>query len=393
MNQLQDLDLKNKKVFIRADLNVPIKSGQITSTKRIEASLPTISHCLKMGAKVMITSHLGRPEEGKYNPEFSLLPVVEFLENHFKKKIILIKDWVDQKIDLEPGDLVVLENCRFNEGESDNNENLSKKYAALADIFIMDAFGTAHRKQASTYGIAQFCTQVCAGKLFFCELDALKKVMSDPKSPMIAIVGGSKVSTKLSILESLSDRVDQLILGGGIANTFLKAQGFNIGNSLCENDFIDSAKKIINKLESRGASLPLVTDVICGKDLNENEVAVKKNINDLDQTDMIFDLGPETMKGIEENIKKSQTILWNGPIGVFEFSQFSKGTESLAHSIANSIAFSLVGGGDTIAALEKFGMLKNMSYISTAGGAFLEFVEGKKLPAIEILEKRSTVEK
>jgi len=392
MNQLQDLDLKNKKVFIRADLNVPIKSGQITSTKRIEASLPTISHCLKMGAKVMITSHLGRPEEGKYNPEFSLLPVVEFLENHFKKKIILIKDWVGQKIDLEPSDLVVLENCRFNEGESKNNENLSKKYAALADIFVMDAFGTAHRKQASTYGIAQFCTQVCAGKLFFSELDALKKVMSDPKSPMVAIVGGSKVSTKLSILESLSDKVDQLVLGGGIANTFLKAQGFNIGNSLCENDFIDSAKKIIKKLESRGASLPLVTDVICGKDLNENEVAIKKNINDLDPTDMIFDLGPETMKGIEENIKKSQTILWNGPIGVFELSQFSKGTELLAHSIANSIAFSLVGGGDTIAALEKFGMLKNMSYISTAGGAFLEFVEGKKLPAVEILEKRSTVE-
>jgi len=392
MNQLQDLDLKNKKVFIRADLNVPIKSGQITSTKRIEASLPTISHCLKMGAKVMITSHLGRPEEGKYNPEFSLLPVVEFLENHFKKKIILIKDWVDQKIDLEPSDLVVLENCRFNEGESENNENLSKKYAALADIFVMDAFGTAHRKQASTYGIAQFCTQVCAGKLFFSELDALKKVMSDPKSPMVAIVGGSKVSTKLSILESLSDKVDQLVLGGGIANTFLKAQGFNIGNSLCENDFIDSAKKIIKKLESRGASLPLVTDVICGKDLNENEVAIKKNINDLDPTDMIFDLGPETMKGIEENIKKSQTILWNGPIGVFELSQFSKGTELLAHSIANSIAFSFVGGGDTIAALEKFGMLKNMSYISTAGGAFLEFVEGKKLPAVEILEKRSTVE-
>lgn len=392
MNQLQDFDLKNKKVFIRADLNVPIKSGQITSTKRIEASLPTISHCLKMGAKVMITSHLGRPEEGKFNPEFSLLPVVEFLENHFKKKIILVKDWVDQKIDLEPGDLVVLENCRFNKGESENNENLSKKYAALADIFVMDAFGSAHRKQASTYGIAQFCTQVCAGKLFFSELDALKKVMSDPKSPMVAIVGGSKVSTKLSILESLSDKVDQLVLGGGIANTFLKAQGFNIGNSLCENDFIDSAKKIIKKLESRGASLPLVTDVICGKDLNKNEVAIKKNINDLDPTDMIFDLGPETMKGIEENIKKSQTILWNGPIGVFELSQFSKGTELLAHSIANSIAFSLVGGGDTIAALEKFGMLKNMSYISTAGGAFLEFVEGKKLPTIEILEKRSTVE-
>ena len=392
MNQLQDLDLNNKKVFIRSDLNVPIKSGQITSTKRIEASLPTITHCLRMGAKVMVTSHLGRPNEGEYNPEFSLLPIVKFLENHFKKKINLIKEWPVQKINVGSGELVVLENCRFNQGESENDQNLAKQYASLADIFVMDAFGTAHRKQASTYGIAQFCDQVCAGKLFSSELEALQKVMSNPKLPMVAIVGGSKVSTKLSILDSLSDKVDQLILGGGIANTFLKAQGFNIGNSLYEKDFIDAAKKIIQKLESRGGSLPLVTDVICAKEFNENETAVKKNINDLESSDMIFDLGPETMKGIEDTIKKSQTILWNGPIGVFEFDQFSKGTETLAHSIANAIAFSLVGGGDTIAALEKFGMLKNMSYISTAGGAFLEFVEGKKLPAIEILEKRSTIE-
>jgi phosphoglycerate kinase len=392
MNQLQDFDLKNKKVFIRADLNVPIKSGKISSTKRIEASLPTIIYCLNEGAKVMITSHLGRPKEGEYNPEFSLLPVVQFLENYLNKKINLIKDWTTREFNVESGEIVVLENCRFNKGELDNNENLAKKYAALADIFVMDAFGTAHRKQASTYGIAQFCSEVCAGRLFYSELNALEKVMTNPKSPMVAIVGGSKVSTKLSILDSLADKVDQLILGGGIANTFLKAQGFNIGNSLHENDFIDSAKNIIQKLESRGASLPLVTDVICGKKFNESEAAVKKNINDLESSDMIFDLGPETMKGITENFKNAKIILWNGPIGVFEFDQFSKGTETLAHSIANSIAFSLAGGGDTVAALEKFGMVKKISYISTAGGAFLEFIEGKKLPAIDILEKRSTIE-
>ena len=392
MNQLQDFDLKNKKVFIRADLNVPIKSGKITSSQRIEASLATIKYCLNEGAKVMVTSHIGRPTEGEYNPEFSLLPVVEFLENHLNKKINLVKDWTTQSFNVKAGEVVVLENCRFNVGESDNDENLAKKYAALADIFVMDAFGTAHRKQASTYGIAQFCHKVCAGRLFCSELEALKKVVKNPKTPMVAIVGGSKVSTKLSILDQLADKVDQLILGGGIANTFLKAQGFNIGNSLHENAFIDSAKKIIQKLESRGASLPLVTDVICGKEFNESETAVKKNINDLEPTDMIFDLGPETMKGITQNLKQSKTILWNGPIGVFEFDQFSKGTETLAHAIANSIAFSLAGGGDTIAALEKFGMINNISYISTAGGAFLEFVEGKKLPAIDILERRATIE-
>ena len=392
MNQLQDFDLKNKKVFIRADLNVPIKSGKITSSQRIEASLATIKYCLNEGAKVMVTSHIGRPTEGKYNPEFSLLPVVEFLENHLNKKINLVKDWTTESFIVKAGEVVVLENCRFNVGESDNDQNLAKKYAALADIFVMDAFGTAHRKQASTYGIAQFCPKVCAGRLFCSELEALEKVVKNPKKPMVAIVGGSKVSTKLSILDKLADKVDQLILGGGIANTFLKAQGFNIGNSLHENAFIDSAKKIIQKLESRGASLPLVTDVICGKEFNESEAAVKKNINDLEPTDMIFDLGPETMKGITQNLKQSKTILWNGPIGVFEFDQFSKGTETLAHAIANSIAFSLAGGGDTIAALEKFGMINNISYISTAGGAFLEFVEGKKLPAIDILEKRATIE-
>jgi len=306
------------------------------------------------------------------------------------KAIPLIKDWTIKDFIVKSGEMVVLENCRFNVGENNNDIELSKLYANLADIFVMDAFGTAHRKQASTYGIAEFCPQVCAGKLFASELQALDKVMSSPKFPMVAIVGGSKVSTKLTILDSLSDKVDQLILGGGIANTFLKAQGYNIGMSLCEDDFIPSAKNIIEKLESRGASLPVVTDVVCGKKFDEHELAVVKSIKDLDSDDMIFDLGPITMTSITEKIKQANTILWNGPIGVFEFKQFAAGTKALAHAVANSSAFSLAGGGDTIAAIEAYGMEKNISYVSTAGGAFLEYVEGKKLPAIEILERRAS---
>jgi len=388
MNQITDFDIKDKRVFIRADLNVPMRSGNISSKNRIEASLPTIKYALKSGAKVMITSHLGRPQEGHFNEEDSLAPITHYLSQILNKEIPLIKDWTIKEFTVESGEMVVLENCRFNVGENDNDVELSKAYANLADIFVMDAFGTAHRKQASTYGIAEFCSQVCAGKLFSSELQALNKVMSSPKSPMVAIVGGSKVSTKLTILDSLSDKVDQLILGGGIANTFLKAQGYNIGMSLCEDDFIPSAKKIIKKLESRGASLPIVTDVVCGKKFDEYELAMVKNIKDLDSDDMIFDLGPITMISIAEKIKQAKTILWNGPIGVFEFKQFAEGTETLAHAVANSSAFSLAGGGDTIAAIEAYGMKKNISYISTAGGAFLEFVEGKKLPAIEILERR-----
>jgi len=388
MNQITDFDIKDKRVFIRADLNVPIRSGNITSKNRIEASLPTIKYALKSGAKVMITSHLGRPQEGHFNEEDSLAPIAHYLSQILNKEIPLIKDWTIKEFTVESGEMVVLENCRFNVGENDNDVGLSKAYANLADIFVMDAFGTAHRKQASTYGIAEFCSQVCAGKLFSSELQALNKVMSSPKSPMVAIVGGSKISTKLKILDSLSDKVDQLILGGGIANTFLKAQGYNIGMSLCEDDFIPSAKKIIEKLESRGASLPVVTDVVCGKKFDEHELAMIKSIKDLDSDDMIFDLGPITMTSITEKIKQAKTILWNGPIGVFEFKQFAEGTETIAHAVANSSAFSLAGGGDTIAAIEAYGMEKNISYVSTAGGAFLEFVEGKKLPAIEILERR-----
>ena len=390
MNQITDFNIKDKRVFIRADLNVPMHSGNISSKNRIQASLPTIKYALESGAKVMITSHLGRPQEGHFNQEDSLAPIADYLSQILNKAIPLIKDWTIKDFIVKSGEMVVLENCRFNVGENNNDIELSKLYANLADIFVMDAFGTAHRKQASTYGIAEFCPQVCAGKLFASELQALDKVMSSPKFPMVAIVGGSKVSTKLTILDSLSDKVDQLILGGGIANTFLKAQGYNIGMSLCEDDFIPSAKNIIEKLESRGASLPVVTDVVCGKKFDEHELAVVKSIKDLDSDDMIFDLGPITMTSITEKIKQANTILWNGPIGVFEFKQFASGTKALAHAVANSSAFSLAGGGDTIAAIEAYGMEKNISYVSTAGGAFLEYVEGKKLPAIEILERRAS---
>ena len=391
MNRISDFNLKDKKVLIRADLNVPIRFGTISSANRIQASLPTILYALKEGAKVMVTSHLGRPEEGNFSKENSLEPVAKYLSNHINQIVPLIKNWALEPFNLDSSNLVVLENCRFNIGEKSNDSTLSKKYADLADIFVMDAFGTAHRKQASTYGVAEYCKEVCIGKLFESELKALNKVLSKPELPMLAIVGGSKVSTKLNILELLSDRVDQLVLGGGIANTFLKAQGFNIGKSLHEENFLPAAEKIIRKLEKRGASLPIITDVVCGKRFDENEVAIVKKISDVEPNDIIFDLGEQSMNSIAEKINKAKTILWNGPIGVFEFKQFSRGTEMLAHSIANSSAFSLAGGGDTIAAIEAFGMEKNISYISTAGGAFLEFVEGKKLPAIEILEKRAKI--
>ena len=339
----------------------------------------------------MVTSHLGRPEEGIFSKENSLEPIAKYLSTCINQTVPLIKDWDSEPFKLDSGNLVVLENCRFNIGETANDSTLSKQYAALADIFVMDAFGTAHRKQASTYGVAEYCKKVCVGMLFSSELEALDKVLLKPQLPMLAIVGGSKVSTKLNILELLSDQVNQLVLGGGIANTFLKAQGFNIGKSLHEESFIPSAKRIIKKLERRGASLPIITDVVCGKKLDGSEVSVVKNINDVEPDDMIFDLGEHSMNAIAEKIKTAKTILWNGPIGVFEFKQFSKGTEMLAHSVASSSAFSLAGGGDTIAAIEAFGMEKDISYISTAGGAFLEYVEGKKLPAIEILEKRAKI--
>jgi phosphoglycerate kinase len=387
--KISDVDLRGKRVLIRADLNVPLMSGKIASDKRIQASIPTIQYAIDQGAKVMVTSHLGRPTEGEFSEENSLAPIADYLREHLGASVRLQRDWVSQPFNVEPHELIVLENCRFNVGEKSNDEALSKQYAALADVFVMDAFGTAHRKQASTYGVAEFCETACAGFLFAEELEALEKVMANPQSPMIAIVGGSKVSTKLTILDALSDKVDQLILGGGIANTFLKAQGFEVGQSLYEADFVEQAKAIIKKLEQRGASLPKITDVICGKQFDANEPAILKKIDQMEADDMIFDLGPESMQGIEAMIQDAKTLLWNGPIGVFEFAQFSQGTQALAQAIAKSNAFSLAGGGDTISAIQMFGVESDLSYISTAGGAFLEFVEGKKLPAVEILETRA----
>ena len=388
IKRLVDLNLKDKRVFIRSDLNVPIQNGKITSPKRILASIPTIEFALQKGASVMVTSHLGRPEEGKYSSEDSLKPVVDFLESHLKYPVHLVSDWVNSSFDIAPGQLTVLENCRFNVGEKKNDKALAKKYASLTDIFVMDAFGTAHRKEASTYGIAEYAKIACAGILFIAELEALEKALLEPSRPMIAIVGGSKVSSKLSILDTLSDKVDQLIVGGGIANTFIKAMGFEIGSSMYEEDLVPAARKIIDKLEKRGASLPVISDVVCGKKFDVNEVAITKNINDVHKDDMIFDLGKNSVNEIVKCIHNAKTIIWNGPVGVFEFDQFAKGTETMTHAIANSEAFSLAGGGDTIAAIEKFNVAKDISYISTAGGAFLEFAEGKKLPAIEILERR-----
>ncbi|KRP07555.1 MAG: phosphoglycerate kinase [Methylophilales bacterium BACL14 MAG-120920-bin58] len=387
---INDVDLRNKKVLIRSDLNVPLMEGHITSDKRIQASIPTIQHAINQGARVMVTSHLGRPIEGKYSEENSLQPIAEYLGGLLLCPVRLQKNWVEEKFAVNTNELVVLENCRFNVGESENNEILAKKYASLTDIFIMDAFGTAHRKQASTYGVAEFSSIACAGFLFASELEALEKVMTNTQSPMIAVVGGSKVSTKLSLLDSLSDKVDQLILGGGIANTFLKAQGYEIGQSLFEPNFIPQAEKIIRKLQARGASLPILRDVVCGKQFDPNEPAIVKQIDQVMSDDMIFDLGPKSMQVIIEMIKSAKTILWNGPLGVFEHSQFSQGTELLAKSIAKSTGYSLAGGGDTISAIQMFGVENDISYISTAGGAFLEFVEGKKLPAIEILEARAS---
>jgi phosphoglycerate kinase len=388
IKRLVDLDLKGKRVFIRSDLNVPIQNGKITSPKRILASIPTIEFALQKGASVMVTSHLGRPKEGKYSSDDSLKPIVDFLKNHLKYPVHLVSDWVNSSFDIAPGQLMVLENCRFNMGEKKNDEALAKKYASLTDIFVMDAFGTAHRKEASTYGIAEYAETACAGILFVAELEALEKALLEPSRPMIAIVGGSKVSSKLSILDTLSDKVDQLIVGGGIANTFIKAMGFEVGSSMYEEDLVPAARKIIDKLEKRGASLPLISDVVCGKKFDAKEVAVTKNIEDVHKDDMIFDLGKNSVDEIVKCIHNAKTIIWNGPVGVFEFDQFAKGTETMTHAIANSEAFSLAGGGDTIAAIEKFNVAKDISYISTAGGAFLEFAEGKKLPAIEILERR-----
>lgn len=387
--KLIDLDLKGKRVFIRADLNVPIREGKVSSDARITASMATINHCLKQGAKVMVTSHLGRPEEGEWTEENSLKPVADNISGRLGKPVRLIKDWVEGGFEVAEGELVVLENCRINKGENKNVEETARKYAKLCDIFVMDAFGTAHRAQASTHGIAKYAPVACAGILLTEELEALTKALLSPARPMVAIVGGSKVSTKLTVLESLSEKVDQLVVGGGIANTFIKAEGNNIGKSLCEDDLVQTAKELMVKMSKRNASIPIAVDVVVGKQFDANEPAVLKDVNAVQDDEMIFDIGPKSAQEIADIIMKAGTVVWNGPVGVFEFDQFGEGTKTIANAIANTNAFTLAGGGDTIAAIQKYDIYDKVSYISTAGGAFLEFLEGKKLPAVEILEERA----
>ncbi len=387
--RMTDLDLKGKRVFIRADLNVPVKDGKVTSDARITASMPTIEHALKAGAKVMVTSHLGRPTEGEFSEENSLKPVAEVMSAKLGKPVRVVRDWVNGGFDVAAGEVVLLENCRCNKGEKKNVEETAKKYAALCDIFVMDAFGTAHRAEASTYGIAQFAPVACAGLLLTQELDALDKALANPARPMVAIVGGSKVSTKLTVLEALSEKCEQLVVGGGIANTFLKATGKNVGKSLCEDDLVPTAQALMKKMTARGATIPIAVDVVCGKKFDAAEPAVAKDAGAVTDDDMIFDIGPKSAQELVNIIMKAGTVVWNGPVGVFEFDQFGAGTKAIAMAIANTKAFTLAGGGDTIAAIQKYDIYDKVSYISTAGGAFLEYLEGKVLPAVNILEKRA----
>lgn len=387
--KITDLNLSGKRVFIRSDLNVPVADGKVTSDARITASMATIEYALKQGASVMVTSHLGRPEEGVYSEENSLQPVVDVISAKLNKPVRLIKDWVNGGFEVATGELVVLENCRFNVGEKKNKDETAQAYAKLCDVFVMDAFGTAHRAEASTYGVAKFAPIACAGLLLSEELEALTKALLCPARPMVAIVGGSKVSTKLTVLESLSEKVDQMVVGGGIANTFLKAAGFEVGKSLCEDDLVPVARTLMDKMSQRGAAVPIAVDVVCGKKFDANEVAVKKDADSVATDDMIFDIGAKSASALVDIINNAGTVVWNGPVGVFEFDQFGEGTKTIAHAIANTKAFTLAGGGDTIAAIQKYDIYDKISYISTAGGAFLEFLEGKKLPAVAILEDRA----
>jgi len=387
--RLADLDIKGKRVFIRSDLNVPVKEGKVTSDARITASMATIKHCLDAGAKVMVTSHLGRPTEGEWTEENSLKPVADNIAVRLGKPVRLIKDWVDGGFDVDEGELVILENCRINKGEKKNVDDTAKKYAALCDVFVMDAFGTAHRAEASTHGIAKYAPVACAGFLVTEELNALGKALANPARPLVAIVGGSKVSTKLTVLESLADKCEQLVVGGGIANTFLKALGNNVGKSLCEDDLVPTALALIDKMKARGASVPIAVDVVVGKNFDAKEPAVLKSASKVENDEMILDIGPKSAQELADIILKAGTVVWNGPVGVFEFDQFSEGTKTIANAIATTKAFTLAGGGDTIAAIQKYGIYDKVSYISTAGGAFLEYLEGKELPAVAILEERA----
>ena len=382
-----DLDLSGKRVLIRQDLNVPVKNGQVTSDIRIQASIPTIQKALAAGAAVMVLSHLGRPVEGEYDNASSLKPVADRLSTLLGKPVRLEKDWLNG-IDIKPGEVVLCENVRFNIGEEKNSDELGKKMAALCDIFVMDAFGTAHRAQASTHSVAKYAPVACAGPLLASELDALGKALKTPVKPLVAIVGGSKVSTKLTVLKSLSEKVDQLIVGGGIANTFIAAAGFPVGKSLYEADLIEEAQRLIAAAKKAGSDIPIPVDVVCAKEFSDTAIATIKKVQDVDADDLILDIGPITAKQYAEIIKSAGTIVWNGPVGVFEIEQFSHGTQSMAKAIAESSAFSIAGGGDTLAAIDKYGINDQVSYTSTGGGAFLEFLEGKELPAVAILKSR-----
>ncbi|EMR0464808.1 phosphoglycerate kinase [Stenotrophomonas maltophilia] len=385
--RMTDLDLSGKRVLIRQDLNVPIENGRITSEQRITASLPTLKRALEQGAAVMVTSHLGRPKEGVWSEADSLAPVAQRLSELLGREVPLVRDWVDG-VEVQPGQLVLLENCRMNVGEGKDDEALSKKYAALCDVFVMDAFGTAHRAQASTHGVIRFAPVAAGGPLLMAELDALAQALDAPAKPLLAIVAGSKVSTKLELLANLVGKVDQLIVGGGIANTFIAAAGYNVGKSLYEPDLLDTAKKIVADAKARGADIPLPVDVVTAKQFMPDAVAQVKAVDAVAEDDLILDIGPQTAAQYAQLIDKAGTVVWNGPVGVFEFEAFSKGTEALARAIASSRAFSIAGGGDTLAAVDKFDIAQQVSYISTGGGAFLEFLEGKTLPAVAALDAR-----
>ncbi|MBT5923693.1 MAG: phosphoglycerate kinase [Cellvibrionales bacterium] len=382
---MKDLDLAGQRVLIREDLNVPIKDGEVSSDARIRAALPTIQWAINAGAKVMLMSHLGRPEEGagnEQNSAYSLAPVAAHLAKLLASEVALVSNW-QQGVELSNGDVCLLENVRFNVGEKANDDSLAKAYAGICDVFVMDAFGTSHRAQASTHGVAKFASRACAGPLLAAELDALERALANPERPMVAIVGGSKVSTKLSVLDTLSDKVDQLIVGGGIANTFLAAAGKPVGKSLCEHDLLSTATAIANK-----TNIPLPADVVTGVEFSATTQAATKAAEAVADEDMIFDIGPQSQQQLTDILEQAKTIIWNGPVGVFEFDQFGLGTEAIANAIANSDAFSIAGGGDTLAAIDKYNVADKISYISTGGGAFLEFVEGKELPAVAILEQR-----
>lgn len=385
---MTDFDLRGKRVLIREDLNVPIKDGKVASDARLKAALPTLQSALEQGAKVMVMSHLGRPEEGQYDEEYSMAPVARYLADALEFPVHLESNYLDG-VEVAGGELVVFENVRFNVGEKKNDPELAKKLAKLCDIFVMDAFGTAHRAQASTYGVAQYAPIACAGPLLAAELEALGKALKEPKRPLVAIVGGSKVSTKLTVLNSLVRKVDQLIVGGGIANTFIKAAGHSVGASLCEDELVAEASRLAASAKTRGADIPVPTDVVTGKEFSESAAAETKAVSDVAHDDMIFDIGPDTSEALAQLLKGAGTIVWNGPVGVFEFSQFGAGTRAISQAIAESDAFSIAGGGDTLAAIDKYGIADKISYISTGGGAFLEFLEGKKLPAVAILEARA----